>query len=135
MADRYTYVPMVGLFIMVAWGIPELLKKCRYRKEILVTLSIMSIACCFIVTWIQVGYWRDNITLSEHALKVTDNNYVAYNNRGVVYYRRGIYKQAIMDHNRAIEIKPTFAFSYMNRGNAYSALGNQKQAIEDYKEQ
>jgi tetratricopeptide (TPR) repeat protein len=132
MADRYTYIPLIGIFIMVAWGIPDLLKKWKYRKEILLTSSAMIILCLSIITWTQVGYWRDSFTLLDHTLKVTDNNWHVYNGRGVAYGDLGNYRQAIDDFSRTIEIKPGFAEAYNNRGTAYSALGNYRQSIEDY---
>ena len=59
LADRYTYIPLVGLFIIVAWAVPELLKKWPYRKEALTALSAVCLLCLFLVTWRQVGYWRN----------------------------------------------------------------------------
>jgi hypothetical protein len=132
MADRYTYIPLIGLFIMVAWGVPELLRKWNHRKEILLTSSVLSILCLSIITWTQVGHWQNNFTLYDHTLKVTDNNFFIYTNRGVAYNGLGNYRQAIDDCSRAIEINPGYALAYTNRGIAYSNLGNYKQAIEDY---
>jgi tetratricopeptide (TPR) repeat protein len=132
MADRYTYIPLIGLFIIVAWGVPDLLKKWNYRKELLLTASVLSILCLSVVTWTQVGYWQNNITLYDHTLKVTDNNCRIYINRGAAYCGIGNYKQAIDDCSRAIEIKPGYADAYINRGVAYYGLSNYKQAIEDY---
>ena len=76
MADRYTYIPLIGLFIMVAWGVPDFLKKWNYRKEILLASSALSILILSIITWTQVGYWQDSITLFNHTLKVTDYNWL-----------------------------------------------------------
>jgi tetratricopeptide (TPR) repeat protein len=133
MADRYHYLPSIGIGIMMAWGIPDLLKKWNYRKEILLISSAVSILCLSIIAWTQVGYWQNSMTLFSHTLKVTDyNNYLAYNNRGNAYNSLGNYKQAIEDYSRAIEINPRSAEFYYNRGNAYKGLGNYKQAIEDY---
>jgi hypothetical protein len=132
MADRYTYVPLTGLFIMLAWGVPDLLRKWSYRKEILLASSALSILCLSIITWTQVGYWQDSITLFGHALKVTENNWLAYNNRGISYSRLGNYRQAIDDYSRAIESNSGYALAYTNRGISYNGLGNYKQAIEDY---
>jgi protein O-mannosyl-transferase len=132
MADRYTYIPLIGLFIMVAWGIPDLVKKWNHQKEILLALSALSILCLSIITWTQVGYWQNSITLFSHALIVNDNNWLAYNNRGVSYNDLGNYRQAIDDYSRAIEINPGYALAYTNRGISYNGLGNYKQAIEDY---
>jgi regulator of sirC expression with transglutaminase-like and TPR domain len=131
MADRYTYISLIGLFIMMAWGVPDLLKKWNHRKEILLTSSALSILCLSIITWTQVGYWQNSITLYDHTLKVTDYNLPIYINRGAVYNGLGNYRQAIEDLNRVIEIKPGYAEVYINRGAAYNGLGNYKQAIED----
>ncbi|PKN88594.1 MAG: hypothetical protein CVU51_03835 [Deltaproteobacteria bacterium HGW-Deltaproteobacteria-1] len=132
MADRYTYIPLIGLFIIVAWGVPDLLRKWNYRKEILLALTALSILCFSIMTWIQVGYWRNSITLFDHTLRVTDGNYRIYNMRGIAYADLGNYKQAIEDYSRAIEIEPGYPEAYYNRGKDYADLGNHKQAIEDY---
>jgi protein O-mannosyl-transferase len=132
MADRYTYIPLIGLFIIVAWGVPDLLKKWNHRKEILLTLSALSILCLSIMTWTQVGYWHNSITLYDHTLKVTDHNGIIYNNRCNAHNKLGNYGQAIEDCSRAIEIKPRYAEAYGNRGNAHNKLGNYKQAIEDF---
>jgi len=131
MADRYTYISLIGLFIMVAWGLPELLKKWKYRKEILFTASALIILCLSIITWTQVGYWQNSISLFDHTLKVTDNNWFTYSSRGNTYYDLGNYQQAIEDYDRAIEIKPGYAEAYSNRGIAYHKLGNYKHAIAD----
>jgi len=131
MADRYTYISLIGLFVIAAWGFSDLLKRWRYRKAILLTLSILIILGLSIKTWTQVGYWQDSFTLFDHALKVTDRNWLAYNNRGTVYNRLGYYSQAINDFNKAIEIKPNYIDAYSNRGVAYKGLGHYKQAIED----
>ena len=100
MADRYTYIPLIGLFIMVAWGVPDLLKKWNHRKEILLTSSALSILCLSIITWTQVGYWQNSITLYDHTLKVTDHNWLIYNNRGIAYNDLGNYRQAIEDYEQ-----------------------------------
>ncbi|MFZ0927353.1 MAG: tetratricopeptide repeat protein, partial [Syntrophobacteraceae bacterium] len=106
MADRYTYIPLIGLFIMAAWGIPELLKKWRYRKETLFASSALILTCLFIVTWIQTGYWRNSIALFDHALKVTSPSDLILRARGSVYDKLGNYTQAVSDFDRAIEINP-----------------------------
>src|SRR5690606_7196608 len=99
MADRYTYISLIGLFVMAAWGVPELLKTWRYRKEILLTLSILIILGLSIKTWTRVGYWRDSLTLFDHTLKVTDHNWLAYFDRGNAYKDLDNFRQAIEDYN------------------------------------
>jgi hypothetical protein len=132
MADRYTYIPLIGLFVMAAWGIPELWKKWRYCKQALVASPALILLCFLIVTWTQVGYWRDSITLYDHTLNVTSHNDLILCNRGSAYAKLGNHQQAIEDYNRAIEINPGYAMAYYNRGTSCTNLGNLRQAIEDY---
>jgi tetratricopeptide (TPR) repeat protein len=136
MADRYTYIPLIGLFIMAAWGIPELLKKWQPthppRKETLFTSSALVLLSLFIVTRTQVGYWRNSIALYDHSLKVASPSDVILCSRGVAYGKLGDHRQAIADYNMAIEINPKDVESYSNRGVAYRKLGNYRRAIEDY---
>jgi tetratricopeptide (TPR) repeat protein len=138
MADRYTYIPLIGLFVMAAWGIPELLKKwqpTRFptpRKKALFGSSAILLLSFSIVTWIQVGYWRNDIALYDHSLKVAGPSDVIYRNRGFAYGKLGNKRQAISDFDRAIEINRKYLDAYNNRGIAYSELGNYRQAISDY---
>jgi len=131
-ADRFTYIPLIGLFIMATWGISEFSKNWRYRKEVLFSSSAVILVCLCIITWTQVGYWQNSITLFEHTLLVTDNNNTAYNYRGAAYLNLGSYSQAIDDYDKSIELYPMDVETYYNRGTAYLHLGNYRQAIGDY---
>jgi tetratricopeptide (TPR) repeat protein len=131
MADRYHYLPSIGLAVMMAWGIPALIKSEEIRRKLLFPVGVASLAILAVLTWQQCGYWKNSITLWNHALKVTDNNWLAYYTRGHAYAHLGNYKQAIEDFNWAIEIKPGYPSAYLYRGNVYYDLGNYKQAIED----
>jgi len=123
MADRYTYIPLIGLFIVVAWGIPDILvgaKRIRVPARI-AQVALAVIACAIIVvlcwfTWIQVGYWKDNTTVFEHALKVTDDNYIAHNNLGLALLEKGRIREATEHFNLAIQAEPGFTGSYLNLG-------------------
>ena len=132
LADRYTYIPSIGLFIMTAWGVPELFRNRRYARMALAASSALCLLCFSILTWTQVGYWRDNTTLFDHTLNVTENNYWLYNNRGNARDNLGNHAQAIEDFDRALEINPRYAEAYSNRGIAYNALGNYSRAVEDF---
>ena len=132
MADRYTYIPLIGLFIMVAWGIVEVSQKWKYRKEILATSSALILLVLSILAWKQVGYWQNSITLYDHTLKITENNSLIHNNRGFAYYVMGDYRQAHADYSAAITIKPDYSTAYHNRGIAHSTLGDHTQAIADF---
>ncbi len=131
-ADRYTYMPLIGLFVMIAWGVPEILKGWRHRNDALVASSALVLFSLSIVTWIQVGYWRTSISLFDHALETTTHNYYIHRCRGVVYASLGNNTQAISDYDKAIEINPEYVETYSLRAIAYGTLGNQHQAISDY---
>ncbi len=132
MADRYTYIPLVGLFIMVAWGVPEILKNSRYRKVTLISSSALILSSLSVLTWIQVGYWQNSITLSSHTLEATTDNYYVYYWRGLEYANLGNYGRAIRDYDKAIGIKPDYVGAYIRRAVAYAELGDYTQAISDY---
>jgi tetratricopeptide (TPR) repeat protein len=138
MADRYSYIPVIGLFIMLAWGIPQLFKKWQItrfqtlRKEALFALPVIILACLSAVTWTQAGYWTHSISLYDHALKSTSHNDIIHCNRGAAYGELGNYEQAISDFNSAIEINPESDEAYDDRGVVYAKLGRHGQAISDY---
>lgn len=132
MADRYTYVPLIGLFVVAAWGIPELLKNFPRRRGALAALSALCLLCLFIQTWRQVSYWRNNFTLYDHALAITERNGVIYTNRGVAYWMMGNYGAAIADIDKAIEINPRAALAYLNLGVAYTGLRDYARSVDAY---
>jgi tetratricopeptide (TPR) repeat protein len=132
MADRYHYLPSIGLAITLAWGIPTLIKSEEIRKNLLFPAGIIFMAIISFLSWKQCGYWKNSIELFSHTLKVTDYNWLTYYNRGNEYKGLGNYKQAIEDYGRAIEIKPGYTEAYNNRGVTYKGLGNYKQAIDDF---
>jgi len=131
-ADRYTYIPSIGVFVMAAWGIPVLLEKLHHRKEILIASSTLTLSCLFMVTWTQVGYWQNSITLFDRTLNVTDNNFIAFKQRGDAYAALGNYKQAIADFDNAIAINPMNYLAYMGRASAEYEMRNDEKAILDY---
>ncbi len=133
-ADRYTYLPSIGIGIMLAWGIPLLFQRKNTRKKVLFPIGIAFILFLAVLTWQQCRYWKNSLDLVNHTLKVTKNNYQAYLIRGKVYYIIGQYQRAIEDCNEAIRLKPDFAAAYYNRGMAYDNLGQYQRAIADYNE-
>ncbi len=133
-ADRYTYIPYIGLFIVIAWGLPELLSKWPYRKIALGIAAAMVLTAMGIYTYRQAGYWKDSSTLFAHAIEVTQNNYIVYNNLGNAYFKLGRYQDAIEVYKQAIGIKPDFAEAHSNLGSAYGNLGRYQDEIESCKQ-
>ena len=134
LADRYTYFPYTGLFIMTAWGLPELLSKWPQRKFVLGLSMVIVLTTLGICSHRQVSYWNNSTTLFSHAIEVTQNNNVAYEHRGVAYIDLGRYQEAIEDLSQAIRISPAYAEAHYNRGVAYGKLGRWQEAIESYKQ-
>ncbi len=132
MADRYTYVPLIGLFVAASWGIADLSQKWRLRQTVLIASSALILSFLVIAACRQVGYWNNSIELYDHALNVTGNNDIILNNRGVAYGKLGNIEESISDYDSAIKINPRYAEAYNNRGIAYGKLGNHRQAISDY---
>ncbi len=132
MADRYTYLPSIGIAIMLVWGIPFLFPRTDKRKNILFPAGIAILLIMAVLTWQQCGYWKNGIELYSHALRITKNNVLAHNNRGVTYDKLGQYQLAIQDYNAVIRLKPDYVEAYNSRGCAYSALGQYQLAIQDY---
>ena len=126
MADRYIYLPSIGITIMLVWGVPSLIKSEEICKKILVPTGIAALAILAVLTWQQCGYWKNSITIFTHTLQVTKNNFFAHNQRGADYDKLGQYQLAIEDYNEAIRLKPDLALAYNNRGLAYLAQGNKK---------
>jgi len=132
MADRYTYVPLIGIFIIIAWGIPELVAQWRYRKICLATLATVVLTILMTMTWKQVGYWKNSITLFEHTLKITSNNYLPHNNLGAALYKQGRIAEAIEHYLQALRIKPDYQKAHNNLGVALDKQGRIAEAIEHY---
>ena len=132
MADRYHYLPSIGIAVILAWGIPFLIKREDTRKKILLPVSIAALSIMAVLTWKQCGYWRDNVSLFGHALQVTKNNYFAHNSLGADLFKNGKLEEALYHYNEAIRLNPNATDFYNNRGICYFALGQSQSAVEDY---
>jgi tetratricopeptide (TPR) repeat protein len=137
MADRYAYIPLIGIFIIVAWGVPELLSKWRFKKKVLSVSAGIIIFALLKITWEQVGHWKNSITIFKHAIKVTDIKYPsfydAYNNLGSALLIEQKIEEAISNYKIAIKINPDSAEPHYNLGVALVAEGENEEAISHYK--
>jgi protein O-mannosyl-transferase len=133
MADRYTYIPAIGLFIMTAWGVPDLFKRWWPKQKVVYMAFTGAILPIFIIcTFYQVKYWHNSITLFEHALQVTHGNYLAHNNLGVALLNEGRLDEAEKHFEMAIEIKPDYSAAYNNMGLVLASLGKLHEAVSRY---
>jgi protein O-mannosyl-transferase len=134
MADRFTYLPLTGIGIMLGWGVPLLFRHEKTRKTVLFPAGILFIVIISLITWKQCGYWKNSTDLFHHALQVTRNNYLAHNDLGLTLFAEGKIKEAIEHYDEAIRIMPDHMIVYMNRGDAYAKLGRYQSAIENFSE-
>jgi tetratricopeptide (TPR) repeat protein len=134
MADRYTYIPLVGIFIVLTWGAADLAKKLDLRKGILTALAGTVLAALVAATWVQVSYWQNSVMLFEHTLAVTSDNYLAHTNLGVALNRMGRGEEAASHYREAIRINPNFSSSHYNLANYYAARGDKEEAYRHYQE-
>ena len=133
MADRYTYIPHIGLFIIVSWGIPNVLQRLHYRTKILTVTACAFLAFMSIITANQIRYWKNSETLFQHAIEVNGNHYLAYNNLGLFYQGQGNIKKAITLFEKSIQAEPKYFSAYNNLGVAVESIGNARRAIALYK--
>ncbi|MDM8525127.1 tetratricopeptide repeat protein [Desulfococcaceae bacterium HSG8] len=132
MADRYTYIPLIGIFIMIAWGIPELFSERRHRKTIFAVAAAAIFSVLMVKTYLQIGYWRNSTALFEHALAVTTGNYMAHNKLAEVLLEKGRHDQAVAHYTEAIRLNPRFAKAYNNMAIALEEQGKTDEAIRYY---
>lgn len=132
MADRYTYLPSIGIAIVLAWGIPSLIGNRKMRGKVSFPASVLLLLMLALLTWQQSGYWRNSMALVNRTLQVTKNNYTAYFIRAKAYYELGQYQRAVDDCRTALHLKPDFAAVYFSRGVAYDKLGEYHLAVVDY---
>jgi hypothetical protein len=134
MADRYTYIPLTGLFIMVAWEVPELTRNWCHRTKWLAISATGIIIALGITTWEQVQYWKNSQTIFEHTLAVTFGNYVAHNNLGVTLLAQGKFDDASTQFSKAIRIRPRYFLPYYNLGMLNYYKGKMAKAIGYYQQ-
>ena len=118
MADRYMYIPSVGLFILVAWGINDFLNWRPHWRRITTFAGGVALAGCLVGTEIQLSYWQNSIKLFRHAIEVTTDNFVAYTCLGETLSDLGLKKEAMMLCGEAVEISPNSPVAQYNFGMA-----------------
>lgn len=132
MADRYTYFPSIGIFIIIAWGLPHLLAKWRYKKTFLTISASVTLTTLLICTSIQTRHWQNTDTLFRHTLAVTKNNYFINYNYGWFLFQNGKYDESINHLNKALQIQPHMLEIHNNLGMAFLKAGDPDRAIEHF---
>jgi tetratricopeptide (TPR) repeat protein len=132
-ADRYTYVPHIGLFLMLVWGLCDLVAA-KWRAALLAPLAVAVLAACVVLTRIQVGYWADSLTLWEHTLAVTTDNAFAEEKYGEALKAKGRADEAIVQFKKAIELNPRMYPAYERLADIYLSRGQREKAAECYRQ-
>jgi len=131
MADRYTYLPSIGIAVMLSWSIPLFFPREEIRKKILFPAATIIIILLMMLTWRQCGVWENSMTISRHTLNATKNNYKMHHNMGTSFFKEGRIKEAFYHFNKAIRINPN-NLSYNSRGDIFARMGRYRQALDDF---
>jgi Tfp pilus assembly protein PilF len=133
MADRYTYIPHIGLFIAAVWSAYFFMKRCGITEKTIVLLGCMIVLLLSVISAKQVNVWKDSVTLFEHAIKVNENNHVAFNNLGAALALNGKMNEATGYFIKALKIRPEYPEALTNLNVSLGANTSPDQAIEKLK--
>ncbi len=134
MADRYTYLPLIGLFMMIAWGVPTLTHRWPYRRSLVTAVAVLALAGAARGTWVQLGYWKNDFTLFSHAIQAVDNNYIAHMNLGLAFFQTGNTEEAITHYSQALLLGPKTDDLCYYLGLAFGEQGNLNKSIAYFTE-
>jgi protein O-mannosyl-transferase len=134
MADRYTYLPQIGLSIALAWGVMYIVRSWPYRRRVCGVASALVIAILMGCAWRQTSFWLDSETLWTHTLACTSQNYEAHNSLGAVLLCQTGREQEAFEHfQQAMRIKPDYPSPHNNLGFVLARAGRLQEAIENYR--
>lgn len=134
MADRYSYIPITGLFVIAVCGTSDLTKRMRHREIALALVAGIILIASATATRLQIGYWRDSATLYQHTLQVTSDNYMLHYIFGNFHADNGDIDSAICEYREALRIRPRFVNARNNLGIALGREGDLDAAIMKFKE-
>ncbi len=132
MADRYTYLPSIGLFIVLAWGAVDLLSKVPPARNVLAGAAVIVLAALCVVTRHQLAYWQNGEILFRHAIAVTDHNYLAYSSLGTCLEEEGHLDDALQCAAESVQMQPKFPEGHYNLGTLLSHAGKTDEAIQQF---
>ena len=134
MADRHTYVPLIGVFIMLVWGSNQLADHLGWGSKWRLGTALCVVATLAVLTQIHLSNWRNTIVLFEHALEVTSRNHIAHNALGLELKQQGNFDAASIHFQEALQIDPRYAKAHNNLGMVFAEQGRFVEAIEYFSE-
>jgi tetratricopeptide (TPR) repeat protein len=132
-ADRYTYVPTIGLAIMLAWGAAELVERRPRARNAVIGAAVVACSACLAVTWFQIQYWASSERLLGHALEVTSDNFITHHNLADYYLQVNRNEEARQQDAEALRINPSYLEARLNLALALSLLGRPGDAETEYR--
>jgi Tfp pilus assembly protein PilF len=134
MADRYTYIPLIGIFLTVTWAVFEFAEGRHFGRAALKVVLPAVVVSLAVAAWSQAGYWRDNVALYSHSLAVTEKNWKLWYNLGLAKIELGRNEEGIASCREALKIKPDYTDAWNNIGSAYVNLGRDKEGIAFFRQ-
>ena len=134
LADRWAYIPFIGIYIMVSWSFSDLLTKWPYKKVGIPVACAILIISLMVTTHRQARNWADSITLSRHALEITAVNFFAHYTMGFALADQGRMAEAVNHYSESLRLNPNYADTHYNMGIALSALKKSEEAARHYRE-
>jgi tetratricopeptide (TPR) repeat protein len=135
-ADRYTYLPQIGLYLLLTWAAADLYARWRHRRLVqagVIAAAVLVLAGCLVLTENQLRYWRDSESLFRHALAVTKDNYIAHLNLGTAFQDEGRLNEALAEYRASAQLAPDYPCVHKNLGSVLDALGRPEEALAEYR--
>jgi protein O-mannosyl-transferase len=134
LADRYTYIPLIGLFLIIVWGVAEVAGTWRKGIPVVAGVAVIVVAILSVLTVKQIRYWQNSYDLFAHALAVVKRNWLAHNNMGILYAQHNRNDEAIFHFQESVRLNPKGVMGFRNLGNAYQSVGRNTEAIEAFRQ-
>jgi hypothetical protein len=133
-ADRFAYIPLIGLFIVTVWGFSDLVDRSRVSQTLGFAAGSLAVLGMGIGAWVQTGYWKNSITLFQRAVDVTKDNHLAHYNLGVALYNSGRFNEGLFHCNEALRLNPDDENAHLSVGSALIHLGRWEDALSHFRE-
>ena len=132
-ADRFVYIPFIGIYIILSWGTPHILQILKTPRVISTIVFFLILPILSTMTWFQIAYWKNSNTLYAHTLSVTENNWLIHTNYGKILEEQGKEKDANVHFEEAMNIDPESSVHHLNFANNLYRLGKIGEAEKHYK--